>query len=291
MVLRPQPKELTFVRELLKEEEGRLRSASENRGNELRSLVVARESLLSDDNALNRAFERFITGLALSERPEGEGPKAYRLYDEWERSLRGELVGWKEQLTNLENEAVDKRLIYGNARKRLLHLLEEEARDAGILTRLRHRTERIDAAPETDSFPMTEIRGAWVPLTLLRDKEQFQQARRTSTKPRRVRNPDGKETPIDNWTDILFETAKWLVSIEVLSLDRCPLIVGNMTKRYLVNSVPQHRGGQSFGWPRQLPNGLYLEAKWDAKSIIRRSYELLIACGVNPGQFQVDLGY
>ena len=100
----------------------------------------------------------------------------------------------------------------------------------------------------------------------------------------------GSVVPVDNWSDILFKIAELLVEKGDLTDGKCPLSVGNMTKRYLVHSIPSHATGKEFGWSRRLSNGLYLESKWDTANIIKRSWDLLTALGQDPAQFHVQLG-
>ena len=92
--------------------------------------------------------------------------------------------------------------------------------------------------------------------------------------------------PVANWADLFFNTALWLVDEKLLT---GPFTFGTMTKRRLIHTEPTHPDGRKFGWSRQLPNGLFLECKWDAKAIARHSGQLLGEFGQDPRQFHVEL--
>ena len=119
-----------FLKNFLEEELRRF--GSKERKDELRSLIGIRESKLEDDNELNRLFESHLDTLPTAERPQSK-PQEHRLFNEWEDTLKRELMEWREELAELEAQRLDKRLVYDNAKDRLLRLFEAEAREAGFL--------------------------------------------------------------------------------------------------------------------------------------------------------------
>ena len=119
-----------FLKNFLKEELRRF--GSKERKDELRSLIGIRESKLANDNELNRLFEGHLDTLPTAERPQSK-PQEHRLFNEWEDTLKRELMEWREELAELEAQRLDKRLVYDNAKDRLLRLFEAEAREAGFL--------------------------------------------------------------------------------------------------------------------------------------------------------------
>ena len=121
-----------FLRNFLEEELRRAGGAAEERKNELCSLIAASEAESADDNRLNQVFEKYIAALPEAEDPQS-GPQKYRLYVRWEAGRNQELAGWRDELAALESHPLDNRLVYNNARDRLLSMLEAEARDVGLL--------------------------------------------------------------------------------------------------------------------------------------------------------------
>lgn len=112
-----------------------------------------------------------------------------------------------------------------------------------------------------------------------------------SNKPDIFQDPSGTKTPISHWTDLLVQTAEWLVRGGLLTKANCPLAVGGMHKRFLINTRPEHPDGHSFSPQfKELSNGLFVECQWDVKDIALRCVELLTKFGQDPTQFQVGFG-
>ena len=110
-----------------------------------------------------------------------------------------------------------------------------------------------------------------------------------SIKPDIFQDPSGTETPISHWTDLLVQTAEWLVCEGLLTEANCPLPVSGMRNRYLINIRPEHRYGRSFSpQAKELSNGLFVECQWDVQSVALRCVELLTEFGQDPTQFQVQ---
>ena len=276
------------LRNLLEEERWRAGSADEEHKNELRSLIEARESELASDRLL-QMFKNHISTLPESDRPKSE-LEEYRLFPDWEDSLKKEVASWKEELNKLELKVPDRQVIYNNARERVLQTLETQALQAGLLLQMTsHRETRRRRPFVRDSGPAPAGISGWVSLISIEEQGRSNVINLSSFKPQFVRDPLGKEISVATWSDILFVTAEWLVSEGTLTIDKCPITVGNMGKRYLIHSSPWHPSGKEFGWARQLPSGLFLEGKWDPKANVRRCCELLADFDQDPAQFHVLL--
>ncbi len=99
-------------------------------------------------------------------------------------------------------------------------------------------------------------------------------------KPASIHLPDGRETQLDYWVDILTQTAEWLIRSGDLTADRCP--VYNMKNTYLVNTEPVDINGKKFEQHRKLSNGLFIKTRGDSQALIRTAQLLLKRCGQDP---------
>ena len=262
---------IPFLRELLEDELRRIGAGE--RQEELRSLIAARESELADDYHLDRLFDKFIASLPVSDRPQLR-PQERRLYGEWEDGIKRRLESWKEELTRLEDQAIDKILVVNNARDRLIRLFEAEAREMALLA-----TEALQG----------QATGNWMTISRLVAWSHEIPVAGRSVWPDCLRDPRGSEIPITGWANLLSETAEWMIRERLLTEDECPVVVGNMTRRYLIHSTPVHPSGRKSKASRKLSNGLYIELQWGPKDIARRCEELLIHFNQDPEQFYVLL--
>ena len=140
-----------FLKNLLEEELRRVGGAVEERKSELRSFIEARESELADDDELERAFEDYLAGLTVAERPQNR-PQERRLFNEWETDRNQELAVWRDELANRESRPLDKQLVYNNARDRLMRLFDAEAREIGLFPQERSRENPLEATVEQHSL-------------------------------------------------------------------------------------------------------------------------------------------
>ena len=275
------------LRNLLEEERLRAGGADEERKRELRSRIADRESELASDSLL-KSFKNHLALLPEETRPKSE-LEEYRLFPEWEEGLKQELVDWKGELDKLYAKVPDGRLVYNNAKDRVLQALESVAQDAGLIPRTvpnRHPRESKNQSAAEISDPLPSDTTGWISFVQLSEWGNIDQTKKATIKPTCFRDPHDKEISVDNWTDLFFTTAKWLVEAEILTE---PFTFTTMTKRHLVHSEPIHLDGRKFGWSRRLPNGLYLECKWGSKAIARLSGQLLAEFGQDPAQFYVLL--
>ena len=276
------------LRDLLEEERRRASSDDEERKNELRSLIASRESELTSDHLL-RMFKNHVAALPEDTRPRSE-LEEYRLFPDWEDSLKQEVASWKEELNKLESKVPDRRVIYNNARERVLQVLEAQALQVGLLPHTTPRRETPMRRPLVrNSGPAPADISGWVSLTIIEEQSRSNVTKLSSFKPQSVRDPQGKEISVANWSDLLFVIAEWLMEKGTLTIDKCPLTVGNMGKRYLIHSSPWHPTGKEFGWARPLSTGLFLEGKWDPRANVRRCCQLLTDLDQDPAQFHILL--
>ena len=274
------------VRNLLEQERRRTSRADEERKSQLRLLIDAREIELNSDSLI-QLFKGHLAGLPDNVRPKSELDE-YRMFPNWEEGLKGELADWKGELSKLESKAPDRKLIFSQARERVLKVLEDQARESGLLPESRSPGAAPPRRQSTqNSGSSAADLGGWVSLVQVEEQSQSGQVRLSSFKPHLLRDSSGSEISVANWSDTLLKVAQWLVDRGDLSDSSCPVSVGEMGKRYLIHTEPVHSDGNGFGWGRPLSNGLYLEGKWDPKSNVRRGVQLLAKFGYDPVQFCV----
>ncbi len=276
-----------FLKNFLEEERRRTGAAAEERKRELRFYIGTRESELADENELTKLFESHLDTLRATERPQ-TFPRKSRLYIKWEGHLRQELAEWRKELAKLEAQPIEGQLIFNNARDRLLRLLEAEAREAGLLPRKQIREMPLQVPVEKPSGSDSIESDRWMTFVQLEEWIQNKLPNGTSTKPGRLQSPEGKEIDVSNWVDLLLETAEWLIRRGLLTKDVCPVTLDGMA-RYLVHVEPIHSTKGRFGWSTQLSNGLYLERKFDVKSMVKHCGRLVEKFGQDPAQFHVRL--
>ena len=92
---------------------------------------------------------------------------------------------------------------------------------------------------------------------------------------------NGEHFQIRYVRDVLVHTAEWLVQRGRLQRHDCPVRLGS-GQRYLVHTVSQHSNGNPFAGPKHLSNGLFLEANFSARDVVRYARFLLEHCGYRP---------
>ena len=277
----------SVLRRLLEEERQRASGADEGRKKELRSLIAAREAELSGDGLL-QAFRNHIAEL-----PEGTRPKTeleeYRLFPEWEHGLKRDVAEWKEELDKLESKLSDRRLIYNNARERVLRALEAQAQETGLLQ------EETPIRSASVLGPVAEVPAPaptggkeWMSFVQLGEWGKASSMGGRSVKPIRFRDPSGNEVSLKTWADLFFQTADWLAQEGLLYE---PFTFKSIRK-WLINTEPIHPNGREFRFGRQLSNGLFINIGdvWNAKTIAQLSGRLLTEFGQDPAHFHVVLG-
>ena len=123
-----------LLKELLEAERQSVMGANVVRRHELFEKIERREAELNDDDRLyDELFERHIATLPEAKRP-GNGAQKSRMFGAWENDLKSELADWKNELKELKNWPVDKKLIFNSARNKVMHLLQREAQAADLLS-------------------------------------------------------------------------------------------------------------------------------------------------------------
>ena len=91
---------------------------------------------------------------------------------------------------------------------------------------------------------------------------------------------------IRNSYEILVNTAEWLIRKGKLKRSDCPIPIGR--KRYLINTEPKHRYGDSFTAPKQLSNELYIETHYSTARCIDNARRLLEKFGFSGDILEVQ---
>ena len=91
---------------------------------------------------------------------------------------------------------------------------------------------------------------------------------------------------IRNSYEILVNTAEWLIRKRKLKRSDCPIPIGR--KRYLINTEPKHRYGDSFTAPKQLSNELYIETHYSTARCIDNARRLLEKFGFSGDILEVQ---
>ncbi len=121
-----------LFRELLEAERQSITGADDTRRNELRIFIEVREAELGDDDELDTLFGKHIAALPETKRPDSRAQES-RMFGEWEDNLRSELTDWQNELTELEDRAVDKQAIFNSARNKATYLLRRAAQSVELL--------------------------------------------------------------------------------------------------------------------------------------------------------------
>ena len=117
--------------ELLKQEKRSVMGAADKRCTELRHLIEQRETELANEVELERLFESYLDSLPIDRRPI-RNLQQWRMFGDWEDDLKSELAIWKNELDKLKNRSIDKRLIFNNARCKVMLLLQRTAQDGSL---------------------------------------------------------------------------------------------------------------------------------------------------------------
>ena len=237
-----------LLRELLEQERQSILNARAVRQDDLLRSIQTHERVMEDDDALYRMFTEYVDGLPEEQRPRNI-PQRSRMFTEWERDLKGKLAGWRNEFAELKSQLIDKRLVFDNARDKMLQLLSREAQDIKLLPGANDHADRDKAVAFDGDWVLV---GSSIPETLV-----------TRRKPKDLRLPDGREIPITKWTDLLVAVAEWIVKNGKLSVNSIPKGRSN----YLINGTPIHKNGSPFKGHKKLSNGLYIETHGSAKRI------------------------
>ena len=93
-----------------------------------------------------------------------------------------------------------------------------------------------------------------------------------------VRFPNGDERELGRWNRVLLESAEYLVRIDRLTPQVCPVPVPR-SPRYSVHREAVHSDGKRFTVSRRLSNDLYCEVNVSGSSAVIYAKSLLQYCG------------
>ncbi len=123
---------LGLLHDILTDERRKAMSNVEERRQRLCLAVEEREALLNDENSLENLFETHLANIPSDRYPQNNLQK-YRMFPEWEDSFRSELTDWKDEIARLDDEPIDRRLIFNRALGRVVCLLCRVASDIDLL--------------------------------------------------------------------------------------------------------------------------------------------------------------
>ena len=106
--------------------------------------------------------------------------------------------------------------------------------------------------------------------------------------PGKIMFPDGSQSPLKFWYEMLKEVVLWLMENGDLSEGRCPIPRGPHSKMSLVAIEPVNLDGKRFPNPKPV-GSLYFDAHGNLRTIITRTKFLIQHVGQDPAQFKVRL--
>ena len=277
-----------FLKNFLEEERRRLAGGNEEKLSRLRLAFRQRELELLDDVRMYHLFEQHLDALPQEQRPANPRQKSV-LYVQWEGERRAELAGWTDEMVALEARPIDGQQVFDSAKERLVRLLEAEARELGLLPGQPRQEKRPETPIKAPSDHDLSDSGEWMTFVELGKWGRKEPAKGALVKPLRLQDPVGKEISVRSWAGLVVETAEWLIRERLLTKDICPVQVGKMNARYLVNVTPLHPNGRQFKSNRKLSDGSYIELQWSSKQIGWLCGLLVAKFGQDPAQFRVWL--
>ena len=121
-----------LLRESLEEEKAKATAVDRERKREIREAIEIREAQLADDLQLDTLFGDYVESLADDELPQNK-PQEHRMFAEWENGLRRETNEWKDEFARLDNQPIDKSLVFNRAVEKVEALLRRAAQDISLL--------------------------------------------------------------------------------------------------------------------------------------------------------------
>ena len=122
-----------LLKELLEAERLSVTGANEDRRLELLEKIERREAELTDDDELDALFGTYIADLPETRRPKNRVQER-RIFNRWEDE--SQVRNWptgKNELAGLEDQPIDKQVIFASAQDKAMHLLRREAQAANLL--------------------------------------------------------------------------------------------------------------------------------------------------------------
>ena len=165
-----------LFRELLEAERQSVAGADDARREELRQLIEWRELVLNDDEEQVRQFDEYVA--TLPQRP--NRIRELRIFGDWRGNLQLELAKWQDELTELEDRAVDKQAIFNSACNKAAYLLRRAAESVELLPddtggngtpSAAHFGQQPAMGTSSSSTLHTPTNGASLPVTLVPSPE------------------------------------------------------------------------------------------------------------------------
>ena len=283
-----EPELSPILKKLLAEERQRSLDEAEERQRPLRLKIETREAQLDDDSASDELFVDYLNSLPDAQRPKSSIDKS-RLHVGWYSNFTKEIADWKKELAELENQTIDKQLIFNCARERLMRLFRREAEAAALLPQ--DNAVRA-AAPHAIEAKASGLRSYEGRDSNTESKYNLLSALESNAiqgrKPRILKVPTGQPILVKSWADLLAEITKWLVQGGQITHDQCPIHVGK-SKVALIDKKPIVSPKGKMVRQSELESGLFLHVNFSASDCIQMAMILLKQYGEDPSQFSVQL--
>ena len=104
-------------------------------------------------------------------------------------------------------------------------------------------------------------------------------------KPKKFRTPDGVETTIFHWADLVHATAAWLAKEKLISIEDCPVTAGRAKHPIIVLQPPDKADRKKGDTYRELPGGMHVYLKYNSQEIRFKCHALIEQFGANPDDF------
>ena len=228
------------LRELLEEERQRTVAPNHDKQDELRTWIKTRESVLLDNDELERLFENYLATLPSEQRPQNNIEKWRNTFPNWERTLKAELVANRDELFRLAREPIDKGIVFDRAQARLLLILRREAEVAGLSP----NDVVIDRSREPrGSAEMTKA-----------DANSHQDIRR---------RPQGELLPLDSYTGPML-VALLRMGGEGRTRDVIEYVGVSLTDQFKLGDLEWNRSGTETKWHNRV--------QWQYQNLKRDGY-------------------
>lgn len=270
-----------FLKNLLEKEIRQALTISSRKEVELLNSIKQLESYLRDDDEMHLRYESHIASLPFEQRPSTFRQKA-KSYAEWEKVQEDQLEAWEAEIESLKSQPMDGAKVFSTVREKVLRMLATEARELGLIT---------DDTPQSanggsNSSNSASGEGEWI--TLFELSERSENGLTDGIKPRKLRFPNGEEPATKSWRSLIRELSEYLIREELLTNEKCPILVRRMTS-YLIHREPKHPSGRPFGNPIVLSNRLYLNSNLGSRKVARGCALLVEDVGGDPGQIMVQV--
>ena len=254
-----------LIREFLERERQSVTGAIDARKSELRREIEQRQVVLDDDDELDYRFGVHIR--SLPERPSRVQER--RIFGKWEANLKTELSGLRSELEGFDRQVVDKEAVYHSARSKIVHLVQLEAVNSGLLPDSIIEGQKKVSSPSKNSdgedhhsFDLTELERT-VPVT--------------GRQPIAIRLPSGVRQPVNSWSDIYKSVVDWLED------------QGHLSRENIPSKVSKLLFSRKQKLSHKLKSGMYLKVSLSAKTKAINSRRFVEACGENPEDFLIQI--